>query len=765
SYYDSKLLVVTDSINALSIRSINDSIRLDAIEDKLGDFATKQALKDSTQMLRDSIANALVAANKYTDTYFEKLINDYINPLNDTVDSIRDAQNITNGEFRTAISNMQTDITNLRDSLKTLFAAHDTLENYVQTLEPMIKANSEKINSIFNAMSKQVTGIIVQGAYSPVFGLGLLPLDMKTNILSAYYGSTTANGLKFPATNDANFVNKDEFQIDDWTNVNFSDIEGRIDMGGKELLLSDADDNAGKVYLTVNPNTVDFTNKVIALETSAGKACPFELSPLKKSDYTINFGWTRADAGNGFYEANAKITSDKLDSAKIGLNTAAVKEAVKNLEQAAKDFYHRKTSSATTNLKSFATTMLSEMNKVQKNIPAYGAKATFDGLDENGNVVEKSVFSDYSIAANVVPTLSYNTLYGWNPDKVPGFDAISKFIDKLIDKIDIKIELGMGTIIVPEIKHIEIKEFEELSDDWKVKVEVTIPPVSVPINKDIEIQITVGGDVYFTQHWDAENNCPKKITQEDVDKGAKRYNGVPYKVGEEWEKDGHLTIDQSVPYEFNYTATTKEMTVTAYPEIKEQLRAVYNAFRTPLTYVNQTLDDLSSFIDDVNKLLKAVDNINKQIEDAKDKIKTNLHSYLDRAENALLRRAHYVNDAMQPLMLICSGDSYKFASKMKKYPSQIPDTKVTFVLTSFNGELLTPAYKKFLCVTKAWNSYGDQDDAEAKSANSSNKLLKVLEGSQRAVDFTGKAGYKYELMYEAVDYTGHIVARKHYIQF
>ena len=56
--------------------------------------------------------------------------------------------------------------------------------------------------------------------------------------------------------------------------------------------------------------------------------------------------------------------------------------------------------------------------------------------------------------------------------------------------------------------------------------------------------------------------------------------------------------------------------------------------------------------------------------------------------------------------------------------------------------------------------------AKAANADSANEnFAKVIEGQERLVTFTGKAGYKYRIVYQALDYHGKIASGRYYVQF
>ena len=126
-----------------------------------------------------------------------------------------------------------------------------------------------------------------------------------------------------------------------------------------------------------------------------------------------------------------------------------------------------------------------------------------------------------------------------------------------------------------------------------------------------------------------------------------------------------------------------------------------------------------------------------------------------------------MNQALQPVLLYKSVNGLNRVSTIEKGASQMTGT-VALVPTSFNAELLSPAFKKYVVCTGAWDANGNFDAAAAKAANADSaneNFAKVIDGQERLVTFTGKAGYKYRIVYQALDYHGMIASGRYYVQF
>jgi hypothetical protein len=200
-------------------------------------------------------------------------------------------------------------------------------------LQDQIDALKQDINNILGTLKKQISGIIVQGTYSPVFGYGSLPLGIQTNILAAYAGKALAD-VQFPSAMKS-FDNRDIITESD---LDWLDSQGMMpaseNITAGQLLFNDNEGNAGKMFLTVNPTNVDFSGTDFKLVNSKGYESRIKLSALNASDEVMTFGWTRGtkvgtESANGFYEVNATIAKDDALKMQPDFDKAGFKNAVK----------------------------------------------------------------------------------------------------------------------------------------------------------------------------------------------------------------------------------------------------------------------------------------------------------------------------------------------------------------------------------------------------------------------------------------------------
>ena len=98
---------------------------------------------------------------------------------------------------------------------------------------------------------------------------------------------------------------------------------------------------------------------------------------------------------------------------------------------------------------------------------------------------------------------------------------------------------------------------------------------------------------------------------------------------------------------------------------------------------------------------------------------------------------------------------------------------ITLIPTSYNLEILAPAYKKLIGVTNVFDGKGNSaqggDQACISALNTANSasadFCTVVDGDNHNFTLSGvQKGYVYEVVYTAVDYSGKVVAKKFYLE-
>lgn len=301
------IVYVTALAKADSTRSWNDSIRIDNLEK----FVTAWG---------DDLAGATAEAAKVAATVAQDSA-----IWNKAVEVADNAWNwINKGQ---AVDRNGKTFESLQDLIKAYEAADDALQDQINDLK-------QDIANILGTLKKQISGIIVQGTYSPVFGYGSLPLGIQTNILAAYAGKAVAD-VQFPSAMKS-FDNRNIITEADlaWLESNGM-MPASENITAGQLLFNDAKGNAGKMFLTVNPTNVDFSGTDFKLVNSKGNESRIQLSTLEASNEVMTFGWTRGtkvgtESSNGFYEVEATIAKDDALKMQPDFDKAGFKSAVKS---------------------------------------------------------------------------------------------------------------------------------------------------------------------------------------------------------------------------------------------------------------------------------------------------------------------------------------------------------------------------------------------------------------------------------------------------
>ena len=583
------------------------------------------------------------------------------------------------------------------------------LEKLVKTFvtKDELKEEIKKLNDrIDDLLDKMVTGIILQGTESPVIGYFNTPLDVRSQILAAYYGEVSSS-VEFPAKNSsADYVDASEF----WTARNMEVIgsfSDKVNISGEFVSTKNGDTkgNAGKLYVTVNPAEVDFTGKVLALESSTGEAAGVELEPLAVSEKELSFGYTRAY--NGFYEAEATLTD--IEKAKIRLD-------FKQLEDQAKDMLKEKTKSS---VLSFGAALMSSIKDV---MPAYAAKATWTAPARTDAVGQKSysVYSQYGLAAAAIKPFSYAFLKDLNVN-LPGEAKLQEIADNLLDKISEKLNLNLP----------DFSKYDPSIIIKDIEIDPTNPNVTVTIQGTLKDEN--GNDVYIL-----------------VTDGHYRY----------------YMKDETDPWVYNIDLDQWQTAWNLVHSVSLKIEDVnlYNTIKYVADQINARYGSTSPLADLLNDVI-AIGDLNATIQNAFDDVKSEVNGLITKAYNKLNSIfSKAPNKALQPVLIGKSGNKISLLSRSKSNPTKVSGSSLTLIPTSYTLELVAPAYKKYIVVSDVFNADGSEAAASlGKGANGEN-MAKVID-SEKTCTINGQSGYIYEISYNAVDYHGKIVNKRFYVQF
>lgn len=584
------------------------------------------------------------------------------------------------------------------------------IEGRLTDLETRMTTLETKVNNLTSdVLKKMITGIVIQGTESPVIGYFNTPLDVRSQILAAYYGETT-KAVKFPVK----FNTEDLVDASMYFDGRNLEVLGSFDQitvpAGRFVsqVNGSEEGNAGTLYLTINPNTVDFTGVTLGMESSAGNASPVKLSPLAYSDRELTFGFTRS-ADNGFYEAKATLAAGDIDAAKMKIDYTT-------LESEAKDIIKNKDKAS---VLTFGAALI---NSVQDVMPAYGVKASWKDETE-GNT--HNLFSEYGLATTAIKPLSYAFLKDFKAN-LPGEEKLQNLLNKLFNKINTTINLDL-----PDFSDVSIN-FGTINID-----EITS---KITVNFQYVLQDAYGKPVY--------------VLVSDKDGKFKWVSGTTLVWDEatsSWKNaDG-------VAAQFQQITIDKDIDVDLYNTLKDIIDKV-NAQWT------SAQNDLTKMLNEMQKMNNINNQINATISDIKNDIKSELSKLISRAYNKLNSIfSSAPNRALQPVLVAKTGDKIKLLSRSMISPTKVSGS-LTLYPTSYSLELLAPAYKKFVAVTDVFNADGSEAAASiGQAANGEN--MKTVIDSEKSCTMNGQAGYIYEISYSAVDYHGKVTTKKFYVQF
>ena len=374
---NNKLAALEAAINAINVPSLDGYVKTadlpDAVKALLADYYTKAQVDElikginipeglTEKQVKDWIEDALKDYVKKGDegsagldeAAVKKLIEDALK------DYVKKGEEGTAGLDEDAVKKLIEDA--LKDYTKTAdLPTVFTKEEVIDIIKEVISTTTSDVNAVYIT---EVTSLSADQVINPMFSL-TTPFGVETNILLTYFGDKARRDLYFPKGSEEPIVFKGEYII-----------EG---LG-----------NAGKIYVTVNPSSVDFSGKTLKLVTTGGEEGPVELTPLKASNENLMY-LTRGE--NAFYETFATIPAEKLAKAYISWepdNMEDFKEQIKELFKGHAE-----------NKKEIVEMIRTIYNLViNNNVPAYRLQAAWG----EGNYT----YSKANIAAVAMKPLSYS---------------------------------------------------------------------------------------------------------------------------------------------------------------------------------------------------------------------------------------------------------------------------------------------------------------------------------------------------------------------
>ena len=385
---------------------------------------------------------------------------------------------------KTEIENLRNNFANyveksyLTNNYYTKAEVDDAINNASTALEGKISALETKLttqlNSLFNAMANEVTGIVVNRFYSPILGSYKDMMGTEARFLGAYYGYA----------------------------------EKEAEIGGEsinpdDLLLDDSKDNAGTIGVYINPANKDFSGLTFKIVDSQGNVTPF-IATATKNDKVEHYGYTRADAVNktpNYYLLKVSVDPNRLDEVKTWTSedVEALKGVAKNILNKLKDRNNN------LNLTEIANTLYKTFNNRLTEYHLALEQTLTDGTNEDLNVT----IADKDFAATVIKPLSYNFLSG-------GINYDIKDIPTLESK---GLYIKTDNLKWSNLGHI---------DNMTQEIPIEIPDASTMTIDGNRVEITATGAIVWTQD---EHGNEVKNNINDLKGVNVNVNGITFKSG------------------------------------------------------------------------------------------------------------------------------------------------------------------------------------------------------------------------------------------
>lgn len=266
-----------------------------------------------------------------------------------------------------------------------------TKDEIIEIIKETIKTTESDVTTVYLT---EVTSLSADQVVNPMFTFNT-PFDVKANILLAYFGEKAKRDIYFPRGAEEPIV---------WKGDNI--IEGT--------------GNAGKLYVTVNPSSVDFSGKTLKLMTTGGDESPVELTPLEASTKNLSF-LSRGE--NAFYETYATIPAEKIAKAYVSWEPEDM-EGFKNQIKEVLDKSDRNKEQ----LINLFNTIYNLI--IQNNIPAYRLQAAWG----EGNYT----YSEANIAAVAIKPLTFafdlETEAQYDGDAITALEKLEGKVVKIVAK-------------------------------------------------------------------------------------------------------------------------------------------------------------------------------------------------------------------------------------------------------------------------------------------------------------------------------------------
>ena len=512
------------------------------------DRARIQAIEEGRETLDSQLREINTTLNgKVDQTTFEQL-QEQVNRNQNTVDEYQTKVDNLENKFADYVerSYLTNNYYTKADVDKAITDASTALEGQISALETEL---TTQLNSLFNAMANEVTGIVVNRFYSPILGSYKDMMGTEARFLGAYYG--------------------------------YAEKEAKI--GGEsinpdDLLLDDAKDNAGSIGVYINPANKDFSGLTFKIVDSQGNVTPF-IATATKNDKVEHYGYTRAGEVSttpNYYLLKVSVDPNRLDEVKTW--TSADVESLKGVAQNILNKLKNRNNNL--NLTEIANTLYKTFNNRLTEYHLALEQELTDGTNKDLNVT----IADKDFAATVIKPLSYKFLSGginYDIKDIPTLESKGLYIDT-------------SSLKWKDLNHIA---------DINQTVKVDVPDASTMTINGHKVHINASGEL----DWVDPNN---KTNIEDL-KGVKvTVNNITFDAGAVTYKTKEQAVTVTVSMaEFNKIIDQVNSQVGNMLGTVENLANKVNKFESAIdgnfiNRVNNYIHKCNYWLDNANKFLQ-----------------------------------------------------------------------------------------------------------------------------------------------------------------
>ena len=618
----------------------------------------------------------------------------------------------------------------LYDALNNACNCEDLSED-IAALDERLTKEENLLKGLTSDVKKLITDINVNGTYNPFFGyFSASAVGLQSNILAVTYGKNTNGEFDFPTY-------EDDFYYDTEAVLSQQELSTIRANGGVpsetiadgKFMIKNTDDNAGHIYLTVNPSNVDFSSTVFDLSRTDGSTFPVTLSPMEPCYERLGFGYTRANSANGFYKVKAKITYNNAKGM-VPYQLSDLKDWASVIKSNIKANVNGKTITFNNiDITGLANVAYQAVHNI--NADRLGVRAQWTN-SEGKNV---QVTSQYDIAAIGLHPLNFGTL---DEHVIPVIDRHWKLINgKRISKRFLNILKQV--IDIDNLRISEVYIEREISDKYDL------------------IELAMPRDKFFNHY--------SKVTI--------LIDNVPTDVYTKKENAGSFDPDEDMWYQI---VKDDEEKGYVYINVSPLADMIYDDLNEGLEPFNESVGDFNAAIDGLPKAVTGI--INRYTNKANKYLKL-LHEYIDRA-----------NLYVQPALFVRTSKNWTRLSTLPYRPSSLTaGTTLRMVPSTWTLEILVPCFMKHVAVSNVYNSIADvvaaakdvsatgtavvsavDGDANCqaimKTLNEQIGSSNILQELKPALEMTPDAsmrGKVIEIAYTAVDYDGRVSGDKYYV--